>query len=72
VVAMFLVDLSPVGRRYRYSRVKVELDQIIHNEQDLKLHLQSIFGKTVKSVSVRSVDLVRDTMTLDAVFHAET
>ena len=71
VVAMFLVDLSPVGRRYRYSRVKVELDRIIHDEQDLKLHLHLTFGKTVKSVSVRSVDLVRDTMTLDAVFHSE-
>jgi hypothetical protein len=72
VVAMFLVDFSSEGRRSRYTRVKVDLDRIIHNEQDLKVHLHLTFGKTVKSVSVRSVDLVRDTMTLDAVFHTET
>lgn len=72
VIAMFLVDMSAIGRRYRYSRVKVELDRIIHDELALNEHLQMTFGKTVKSVSVRSVDMVRDTMTLDVVFHAES
>ncbi|MFZ9563883.1 MAG: DUF4956 domain-containing protein [Ilumatobacteraceae bacterium] len=72
VVAMFLVDMSAIGRRYRYSRVKVELDRIIHDESNLNEHLRTTFGKTVKSVSVRSVDMVRDTMTLDVVFHAES
>lgn len=72
VVAMFLVDMSAIGRRYRYSRVKVELDRIIHDEEALNAHLRSTFGKAVKSVSVRSVDMVRDTMTLDVVFHSES
>ncbi len=72
VVAMFLVDMSAIGRRYRYSRVKVELDRIIHDEANLNEHLRTTFGKTVKSVSVRSVDMVRDTMTLDVVFHTES
>ena len=72
VVAMFLVDMSAIGRRYRYSRVKVELDRIIHDEEALNAHLRSTFGKAVKSVSIRSVDMVRDTMTLDVVFHTET
>ena len=72
VVAMFLVDMSAIGRRYRYSRVKVELDRIIHDEEALNAHLRTTFGKAVKSVSVRSVDMVRDTMTLDVVFHSES
>lgn len=72
VVAMFLVDMSAIGRRYRYSRVKVELDRIIHDEETLNAHLRSTFGKAVKSVSIRSVDMVRDTMTLDVVFHSES
>jgi hypothetical protein len=72
VVAMFLVDMSAIGRRYRYSRVKVELDRIIHDEEALNAHLRSTFGKAVKSVSIRSVDMVRDTMTLDVVFHSES
>lgn len=72
VVAMFLVDMSAIGRRYRYSRVKVELDRIIHDEEALNTHLRSTFGKAVKSVSIRSVDMVRDTMTLDVVFHSES
>jgi len=58
VVAMFLVDMSAIGRRYRYSRVKVELDRIIHDEEALNAHLRSTFGKAVKSVSIRSVDMV--------------
>jgi hypothetical protein len=72
VIAMFLVDLGSIGRRYRYSRVKVELDRVIHDESALIEHLQGTFAKTVKSVSVRTVDTVRDTMTLDVVFHAES
>lgn len=72
VVAMFLVDMSAIGRRYRYSRVKVELDRIIHDEEALNAHLRTTFGKAVKSVSIRSVDMVRDTMTLDVVFHSES
>lgn len=70
VVAMFLVDLGAIGRRYRYSRVRVDLDRIIHDDDDLAAHLESTFAKSVKSVSVRSIDVVRDTMTLDVVFHA--
>jgi hypothetical protein len=72
VVAMFLVDMKAIDRRFRYSRVKVELDRIIHDEEPLYAHLCTTFGKSVKSVSVRSVDMVRDTMTLDVVFHTES
>jgi hypothetical protein len=72
VISMFLVDMGAIGRRYRYARVKVELDRIIHEEEALQDHLRSTFGKAVKSVSLRSVDMVRDTMTLDVVFHTES
>ena len=72
VISMFLVDMGAIGRRYRYARVKVELDRIIHEEEALHDHLRSTFGKAVKSVSLRSVDMVRDTMTLDVVFHTES
>ncbi len=70
VVAMFLVDLGVISRNLRYSRVRVDLDRIIHDDQELTAHLESTFSKSVKNVSIRSVDMVRDTMTLDVVFQS--
>ena len=60
---VWVVDHSPAHARAR--RQVVTLDRVITDEQDLRAHLETLLGGTMRSAVVQSTDLVRDAMVID-------
>ena len=59
-----LCHRQPIRRR---ERLRVELDSVITDENDLKSHLVSILGATPVHFDVRGIDFVRETMRIDVI-----
>ena len=55
---------QPIRRR---ERLRIELDSVITDENDLKSHLVSTLGATPVHFDVRSIDFVRETMRIDVI-----
>ena len=65
--SMLVIDngrWQPIRRR---ERLRIELDSVITDENDLKSHLVSILGATPVHFDVRSIDFVRETMRIDVI-----
>jgi len=65
--SMLIIDngrWQPIRRR---ERLRIELDSVITDENDLKTHLVSLLGVTPVLFDVRSIDFVRDTMRIDVI-----
>ena len=65
--SMLVIDngrWQPIRRR---ERLRVELDSVITDENDLKSHLVSILGATPVHFDVRGIDFVRETMRIDVI-----
>tara|TARA_Y100000766_G_scaffold250738_1_gene233933 strand:+ start:341 stop:772 length:432 start_codon:yes stop_codon:yes gene_type:complete len=65
--SMLVIDngrWQPIRRR---ERLRLELDSVITDENDLKSHLASLLGSTPVLFDVRSIDFVRETMRVDVV-----
>ena len=65
--SMLVIDngrWQPIRRR---ERLRLELDSVITDENDLKTHLASLLGSTPVLFDVRSIDFVRETMRVDVV-----
>ena len=67
---MFFIDIVSFGSKSRYQRIKIELDVVINDESDLVSHLEKTFCKRVQSVSIRSIDVVREIMVIDVLFRS--
>ena len=61
--ALFVADHPRLFARYRQQYML--LDRAFTDEAALRQHLESMLGGTVRSVSVRKVDLVHDTTSVD-------
>ncbi len=65
--SMLVIDngrWQPIRRR---ERLRVELDSVINDENDLKSHLVSLLGATPVHFDVRGIDFVRETMRIDVI-----
>lgn len=65
ILTMFVVDNSRFDRASRYTTLRVELDRVIHDDQALAQHLAQTLNRPVRSVQVREIDFVRETMRLE-------
>ena len=63
LAAVFVADHPRLFARYR--RQSVTLDQAITDERELVAHLEGLFGARVHRTTVRKVDLVNDTTTVE-------
>ncbi|MCE9621531.1 MAG: DUF4956 domain-containing protein [Actinomycetia bacterium] len=65
IATMFLVDNQRLDQASRYTKVRVELDRVIHDDQALALHLEQTLNRPILATQVREIDFVRETMRLD-------
>lgn len=65
VATMFLVDNQWLGQTNRYSKMRVELDRVIHDENALIAHLEQLLDRPIVEAEVREIDYVRETMRLE-------
>ncbi|QKD80434.1 DUF4956 domain-containing protein [Actinomyces marmotae] len=63
VVSLWIGDHPALLGRNRHQIITV--DRAIPNEAELKMHLASLLGGTVRSLTVQSLDLVNDTTLVD-------
>lgn len=64
VATMYVVDHPGLIKTRRYQRLRVEVDRVITDEDELRLFVEERIGSPVQSMSVQQIDLVRETMLL--------
>jgi hypothetical protein len=67
VAAMLVIDFRGDRRVHRWGRLRLELDEVIVDDVELREHIERRLGAPPMSVQVRGIDFVRDTMRLDVV-----
>lgn len=67
VVAMVLIDIRGARQVGKFARTRVRLDRVITDDAALLAHLATVLPGPVVSLTVREIDLMRDSMTLDVV-----
>lgn len=65
VATMFIVDHPRLIKPQQYQRLRVELDRIITNEDELRTFVGTRIKGDVKRLTVLEIDFVRETMSLD-------
>ena len=65
VVTMFVVDHPRLIKPHQYQRLRVELDRIITDEEELKAFVGTRIKGDIKRLTVMEIDFVRETMSLD-------
>jgi hypothetical protein len=65
VATMYIVDHPRLIKPQQYQKLRVELDQIIVNEDELRSYVESRISGRVKRLTVVEIDFVRETMRLD-------
>jgi hypothetical protein len=65
VATMFIVDHPRLIKPQQYQRLRVELDRIITNEDELRSFVSNQISGDVKRLTVIEIDFVRETMRLD-------
>lgn len=64
VSTMYIVDHPRLIKSRRYQCLRLELDQIVTDEDELKAFVEQRLGSPVHSMIVQEIDFVRETMTL--------
>ena len=64
VSTMYIVDHPRLIKSRRYQRLRLELDRIVTDEDELKAFVEQRLGSPVHSMIVQEIDFVRETMTL--------
>ena len=67
VLTMLIIDFGGDRQVQRWSRIRVELDRVIVETDDLAEYLEGRLGAPVVRLHVRNLDYVRDTMSIDVV-----
>jgi hypothetical protein len=67
VLTMFLIDIRGQVLTTRFWRTRIELDAVMRDHDEIVQRVGQLFPGRVVSMTVRQVDLVRDTMTVDVV-----
>ncbi len=65
VAAMYVADHPKLLKPQQYQRLKVQLDVIITDENQLRTEVERRIGGTLRQLTVLEIDYVRDTMRLD-------
>jgi hypothetical protein len=65
VATMFIVDHPRLIKPQQYQRLRVELDRIITNEDELWTFVGTRIKGDIKRLTVLEIDFVRETMSLD-------
>lgn len=65
VATMFLVDNHWLNQAHRYTKLRIELDRIISDDDALAAHLEHLLARPIVSAQIREIDYVRETMRLD-------
>jgi hypothetical protein len=65
VATMFIVDHPRLIKPQQYQRLRVELDRIITDEDELRAFVGTQIAGDIKHLSVMEIDFVRETMRLD-------
>lgn len=65
VGTMFLIDNHLLSKTNRYRKLRIELDRIIYDEDELVGHLTALLNRSILEAEVREIDCVRETMRLD-------
>lgn len=65
VLTMFVVDHPRLIKPHQYQRLRVELDRIITDEDELKVFVGTRIKGDIKRLTVLEIDFVRETMSLD-------
>lgn len=67
VATMLVIDIRGDRQVEKWGRMRIDLDRVILADDQLSTHLATVLLAPVKSVHVREIDFVRDTMRLDVV-----
>lgn len=67
VATMLVIDIRGDRQVEKWGRMRIDLDRVILADDQLSTHLAAVLMAPVKSVHVREIDFVRDTMRLDVV-----
>ncbi|MFM8268026.1 MAG: DUF4956 domain-containing protein [Ilumatobacteraceae bacterium] len=67
VTTMLVIDIRGDRQVEKWGRMRIDLDRVILADDQLSTHLTNVLLAPVKSVHVREIDFVRDTMRLDVV-----
>lgn len=70
VAAMYAADHPRLLSRSRH--LALTLDRAIPDEDELRRHVESLLGGTIKQVSVQQLDLVNDTTLVDVRYQSGT
>lgn len=65
VATMFIVDHPRLIKPQQYQRLRVELDRIITDEDELRTFVGTRIKGDIKRLTVLEIDFVRETMSLD-------
>ena len=65
VATMFIVDHPRLIKPRQYQRLRVELDRIITDEDELRTFIGTRIKGDIKRLTVMEIDFVRETMSLD-------
>ena len=65
VATMFVVDHPRLIKPQQYQRLRVELDRIITDEDELRTFVGTRIKGDIKRLTVLEIDFVRETMSLD-------
>lgn len=65
VATMFIVDHPRLIKPQQYQRLRVQLDRIITDENELRTFVGTKIKGDVKRLTVLEIDFVRETMSLD-------
>jgi hypothetical protein len=62
---MYIVDHPRLIKPQQYQRLRIELDQIVTDQNELRDIVGSRIKGDVKRLTVLEIDFVRETMSLD-------
>lgn len=65
VLAMLVIDHPLLIKPQRYQRVRIEIDRVIKDENELHRFVEEKISAKVKKMTVLEIDLVRETMRVD-------
>jgi hypothetical protein len=65
VATMFVIDHPLLIKPQQYQRLRIELDRIITDEDELAAFVEQRIAGKVKRLTVTEIDFVRETMRLD-------